>query len=379
MSEPAIECGPVLVIADQPHEREQVRAWLEPVGYRVATSEGGAAALGAFARTPAELVLLDAASELPGALALCRQLRQLPAAERVAIVLVVSSTDAAAQREAAECGVDDCIVKPLQRSELLLRLRALVRLRRAARQPQQPDLALARLQRDALVHPQRQREETIALLVHDMRNPLAGVLSNADFLASSSGLDAEQSECALDILHASRRLHRMVVSLLDVSRSEFGALRPLLGPVELHALLHDARAFWAARLRDKSLTLNLRLPDEPVRLHADGDMLLRLLANLVESAARAAPAGSQIALEARVGEGLVELRVSDTGDSVSAAERARLFDSYVQVSQPEKRSRGRSSLGLSSCRVLVEAHGGRIWLDEQSSPGATICVSLPLA
>jgi signal transduction histidine kinase len=151
------------------------------------------------------------------------------------------------------------------------------------------------------------------------------------------------------------------------------------GAIELHELMATLRPQFAARLRDKALTLTVVLPPEPFQMSADRDMLTRLLANLLDSATRHAPTGSSIELTAQVSSDSVELRVSDTGPTIPAAERAELFESYMQLRDDAARMRARRGLGISSCRAIAEAHGGKIWVEDNPAQGATFCVRLPRA
>jgi signal transduction histidine kinase len=169
----------------------------------------------------------------------------------------------------------------------------------------------------------------------------------------------------------------MVMSLLDVSQSDSGVLRARAASVDLGELIGQVRTQSGPKLRDKSLTLTVVLPAQPIPIEADRDMLLRLLGNLLENAMRHAPSFSSIRLEVIDESEAVELRISDVGAPIPPDDRAQLFDSHVQLEDNAARLRARRGLGLSSCRVIVEAHGGKIWLDESRRDGATFCVRLP--
>jgi two-component system sensor histidine kinase/response regulator len=366
----------VLVVDEHAQQRVLAASVLESAGYSVSIAEAGDAAVRAFSQTPADVVLLDVMPPGMAGLATCKRLRELPQGEHAAFVFLTSQDDLNAQRSVLESGADDLLMKPLKRSELLLRVQSVLRSKQLLGEQERAS-ALIRLQRDELMRLQRQREENIALLVHDMKNPLAGVLSNAEFLVTSGELDNDQGECAHDILSASRRLHRMVMSLLDVSQSEHGVLRPITTRLELTELVTNVRAHCAPKLRDKSLTLTVVMPPAPIRLEADRDMLMRLLANLLDNAMRYAPAHSSVSLEVQLEPDAVELRVTDSGPSIPAAERPELFESYVRLQDNAARLRARRGLGLSSSRAVVEAHAGRIWVEDCAGEGATFCVRLP--
>jgi two-component system sensor histidine kinase/response regulator len=375
MSAPEPSHARVLIVDEPSQQRELVRDCLEHAGYCVSVSEGDNA-LRTFTRSPANLVLLGAMLPSSDCVATCQRLRELPAGEQAAIVLVSAPGDPGSEQRALACGADDLLLQPIDQTTLLLRVRSLLRLKQRDELRVRAAEAM-QAQREESLLLSRQREENIALLVHDMKNPLAGVLSNAEFLATSTGLDEDQLGCTQDILQASRRLHRMVMSMLDVSQSEHGVLQPSAAQLDLTELVMAVRLQCAPRLREKSLTLTVVLPPEHVELEVDRDMLTRLLANLLDNAARHAPTGTSISLEVHAEGSAVELRVSDSGPSIPQAERSKLFESYLQGSDTAPRIRARRGLGLSSSRAVAEAHGGRIWVEDNPAEGATFCVRLP--
>jgi signal transduction histidine kinase len=365
----------VLIVDDPSQQRERVRDCLARAGYRVSLAEADGA-LQVFTRAPADVVLLGATLPDLACRDTCQLLRESPAGELAAIMVIAAAGDAATQDRALESGADDWLLEPIEPATLLLRVRALLRLKRRELTREREADALRR-QRDELLLLSHQREENIALLVHDMKNPLAGVLSNAEFLVTSSGLAQDQQDCTHDIMFAARRLHRMVMSMLDVSQSEHGVLQPSAAHLDLTELVTAVRLQCAPKLREKSLTLTVVLPPDPVELEVDRDMLTRLLANLLDNAVRHAPVGTSISLELQADGSTVDLRVSDSGPSVPVAERSNVFESYLHGTDSAPRIRPRRGLGLSSSRAVAEAHGGRIWVEDNPAEGATFCVRLP--
>jgi signal transduction histidine kinase len=109
---------------------------------------------------------------------------------------------------------------------------------------------------------------------------------------------------------------------------------------------------------------------------ADADLLRRVLENLIDNGLRHAPAGSTLTLSAARSDASTELRVADQGRGVPAEQREKIFEPFVQGSAEQQLTRSGRGLGLSFCRLAIQAHGGRVWVEE-ASPGAVFCVSLP--
>ena len=361
----------LLVVADL-DRRLAMHAFLETAGYDVKVSAAEQASSAAIQAAPAMLIV-DAIDD---AVAVRDMLGKMREQALPAVLCVVHARETDMQEQARMFGVDDCAPWPLSRAEFLWRVRSLLRWKREAAADSG---ALLRIQMDELLQLGRQREQTLALLIHDMKNPLSGVISNVEYLRTAASevpdVDPELPSCAMDILQGSKRLYRMVQSLLDVNQSEDGLLAVDLQRIAVRDLLDVAHSTCRARLRDKSIQLVLTCPEQPLELDADQDMLVRLLANLLDNAITATPNGGTIELVAAEHNGMIELRVIDQGPSLPPSERARLKGPEPVL--PLRNTRVRRGLGLRACRVLAEAHGGRISLEEHAPRGATVCVQLP--
>ncbi|MET0384710.1 MAG: response regulator, partial [Polyangiales bacterium] len=336
MTVSSAETDHILIVDDHSIQCASAQASLTSAGYVVTVAESADAAVRVFSQTPARLVLIALDTQSTSTERTLQQLRALPHGPAAALIVVID--DAADEARALQLGADDSWAWPASRSELAWRVRSLLRVK-AHGQAVAPS-ELWRVQRDELLAMQRQREETLTLLVHDMKNPLSGVISNAEFLSTSDGLDAEQLSSAQDIVQASRRLHRMVLSLLDVSLSDQGQLSPSFESLDIGELLTETRATCSGRLRDKGLELAIQaLPVFP-RVRGDRDMLLRLMANLVDNAIGASQAGAVIEVLTFIRPDAVELRFCDSGPTLPAADLARLLEELTHSgpAAPERRS-----------------------------------------
>ena len=366
----------VLLASGRKDTRAQAQCFLETADYEVELVELESAADscndGDFG-----LLILDVPGSLEQAARFVQRVREQPAGRALPLMVALDEVTADGERRAQAAGADDCVPWSLSRSEFLWRVRSLLRQRRegGAADPE----GLLRIQREELLALSRRREETQSLLVHDMKNPLAGAISNAEYLTTSPGLDDDQVGCAQDILQASRRLHRMVLSLLDVTQSEDGRLRPLWQPILVRDLIDETHSACSARLRDKHLGFEVVCPDARLSVPGDHDMLLRLLANLLDNAIVAAPSGTSVELSALQLGAALELRFSDQGPSVPVAERAQLLSEVPPArGTPEAQRPRRRGFGLRACRVITEAHGGKIWIEDRQPRGVTVAVRLPL-
>ena len=234
---------------------------------------------------------------------------------------------------------------------------------------------LLKRQRDDLLRLQLQKERLTAFVVHDLKNPVNSMDLHAQLLLREQGLSARALESATSIRAEARMLARMIHDLLDLSKADEGKLAPRRSDVDLRALVHEVIA--ELRVQAQSRAVNLRSCLGTGRIHADEDLLRRTLTNLVENAIRYAPSETSVTIVAARLAGGTELRVTDAGTAIPPEMREKVFDPFVQVESSERVvPHGSRGLGLAFCRLVVEAHGGRIWI-EDAAPGTTFCVRLP--
>jgi signal transduction histidine kinase len=298
----------------------------------------------------------------------CERIRQLDGGREIAIIFVTAQRDVSTFDRALAAGGDDFITKPFRTEELVMRVETAMRLRRISSERTEAVGELKR-QRDELQRLELQKEQLVAFLVHDLKNPVNAIYLHAQIIARETSLEAAQS-AAGSIRDQARALTRMIMNLLDISKADEGRLRP--SPTKLDANALASGVLESMALRAAAAKVKLKSEVAVDELHVDPDLISRVLINLVDNAIRHSPAGSAVRLAiASAGDG-VEVRVADVGAGVPPAERERIFERYLSGSTAGLTNRG---LGLSFCKVAIEAHGGRIWV-EDGSPGAVFCVRL---
>lgn len=367
----------ILVVDDNPANRQVAEGHLVSAGYRVTLAESGEAALAAYRAEPPDLVLMDILMPGMDGFETCARLKELPGSRDVPVVFLTALADFASHQKALEAGADDFLTKPINRTELLIRVRSLLWVKRLKDELTQ-GYDLIRAQRDALLQAQRQKEELSALVVHDLKNPLTGILVNARFLLGEPAFVGDTQDALRDIVTSAEAMHRMVMNLLDISRSEDGTLVPRLSEVDLGELVELTCATARRRLEERRLELTLVM--EAKALRADRDLLQRLLENLIDNAIKYTPAGGQLRIESRAEpEGQLLLKVSDSGTGIPPEAREQIFQKYARLEGSAEVARTSRGLGLAFCRLAAEAHGGRIWVEDQPPVGTAFCVLLPLA
>jgi len=236
-------------------------------------------------------------------------------------------------------------------------------------------LRSAREEQERLAQISAAQQELISIVSHELRTPVAGVLG---FLETSldhwDTMDDPQRRSAVARAAANaRRLQAMARDVLDTQTLETGQLVQVMGPVELVAEVRDAVE--AQREVDGERSFEVEVPDEHLWVSADADRIQQVLANLLDNARKNAPVVAPIHVTLRAVDGEAEVAVRDQGPGITDEARERIFDKFV-------RGRGESvtgtGLGLYISRQIVQAHGGRIWVESEPGQGATFRFRIPL-
>jgi len=359
----------ILVVDDNAANRALARATLDDEGYDVIEAADGEAGIQAFQAHHPDCILLDVRMPGTDGLAACARIRALPGGADVPIVFLTALRDLDTFDQALAVGGDDFLNKPVRPNELLVRVQSAVKLRRMSADLRE-HYDLVRHQRDDLMRLQLQKERLTAFVVHDLKSPVTSMDLLAQSLVRDKDLSPRARESAQHIRDEARSLLRLILNLLDISKSEEGRLTPRLAPVKLEEMVGEL--FEALELRARTVNVTLEKHLEVDAVTADADLLRRVLENLIDNALRHAPERTAIRLSAVSRGSMIEIRVADSGSGVPHEMREHVFDRFVQGAASERVGRG---LGLAFCKLAVEAQGGAITLEE-GNPGAVFCVRL---
>jgi signal transduction histidine kinase len=367
----SVEAGPgsdstptgvrVLVVDDDVVICRQMAAGLSSAGYQVVTAHDGARALAQAEETPPDLAIVDL--EMPGTngLDVIRKLK-LMFGPAVHIVVMTGHDDEASHAEAFEAGTDDFVVKPTGMSELKRRLAAATRNHRA--------FVEVRVGMEAADRRMTYGAEASALLAHDLNNGLAVALSNLQFLKEVLTLGDEEADALDTTVRSLRRMSSLVANFVDIARFEDAAVKPIVAHTKVQGVLESVLEVSASSLgRGITLTIDCKAD---LMARFDPALVERVLHNLVGNASRYCNQGGSIQVAARRwnDEDSVEISVTNSGPLIAGDIRSQLFVKYVRGKG------GKRGMGLYFCRLVAEAHGGRIDY-ESSAIGPRFIVRLP--
>lgn len=358
----------VLVVDDDDLARETLISLLAKEPVDVVEASSGAEALAYAASHPVDTILLDVMMPGMTGFETCRRLKADPRTKPIPVIFVTALDSHKDLMEGFEAGAEEFVSKPVNRTEMRARVRSMLRMKQQYDTLEEMNAELSRLS--------RLREEMASFLVHDLKNPLAIIAANAS-LCRDRTLPALVREAAADIADASKTMDRMVMDLLDVARSDEEGLAPRVEDVKIGELLEEV----VDSLKSISTARRIRIGisgDPVTTIRADRDLVRRVLANLLDNGLKYAPASSAIDIALSLREGMFELRQRDGGTGIPVADREKIFDRYRRVeTRGDMHARTSRGLGLAFCRLAVEAHGGRIWVEDAEPRGTVFCFNIP--
>lgn len=355
----------ILVTDDDPSIRAVIQDMLQSQGAIVETAGNGAEALSRVASFAPDLVILDVMMPGETGFEIAKKAKELPLSEgsstspRILMLTALSSIDALP--EGMDAGADDFLSKPFRHLELLNRAAGLIRTKRTM---------------DRLALLLESREKVAGTIVHDLRTPLAAILMNATVLSRFIG--EADAPIVDDVLQAAREISGLLDDMLLAARAEASELVVHRAPVSIRSLLEAAATRASRAAGTDELSIVTRLPDTGATEFSfplDEKLLIRVLDNLLGNAIKyAGEPGSQVTLEARLGDDGLLISVTDEGPGIPEEWRTSIFERYTRI---ESGGSG-FGIGLAFCKDVIEAHSGRIWVEEGPSGGAAFKILCPV-
>jgi signal transduction histidine kinase len=375
------EGGAILILDDDPGIAKLEALRLRRAGHEAIVAHAPAEALEAIRKGPVGLMLLDyhlegEASGLDFFLGLQGEGLVIPA------ILVTGFGDEAVLTQAMRAGIRDFLPKTSDYLDYLLptvaRVLAQVRTERQLEQ-ERANLIREQAAREEAEAASRRKDEFLATLAHEIRNPLAAI-SNAVQLSRNCGRDPATLDWAGEVLDRQvKHLGRLLEDLLDVSRIALGKIQLRKQSLDARDIVAGAIEATRTMVEARGHSLALAIDPEPLRVEADPTRLEQVLVNLLANAAKYTEPGGSIRVAAGREDGQAILRVRDSGMGLAPEKLPLVFDLFEQVDHSIDRSEGGLGIGLTLVRKLAELHGGSASAESAGlGKGSEFTVRLPL-
>jgi K+-sensing histidine kinase KdpD len=218
------------------------------------------------------------------------------------------------------------------------------------------------------------REEVLGVVAHDLRNPLGVVGSAIQVLSELDLAQPEREKLLASSSRAVRQMNRLIGDLLDVMRLQTGHLSLELEDLPVTTALDEAADSVRHAATERHIAMDVQSPDVPLRVRADRGRISQVLNNLLGNAIKFTPPGGHVVLRASRDHNDATFEIADTGPGISRDDQAHLFDRFWQARRGDNRGVG---LGLTIAKGIVEAHGGRIWVESEAGRGSRFRFTIP--
>ncbi len=358
----------ILIVDDTLANLRLLAGILKEEGYKVRPAPSGPLGLSAARSKTPDLILLDINMPEMNGYEVCEALKADEDLKDVPVIFLSALSETEDKLKAFEAGGVDYITKPFQYEEVRARVETHLRIRmlQVELEDKIGGLREAEELRESLVH----------MIVHDLRSPLTGVMASLQILEMTWDQSDEQGFDDLRrALDSSQAMSSMINSLLDVAKIEAGELELQPEPTDLCDAVDGAIRSLGGLTRE--VALEMERPDPPVTIDVDRALITRVIGNLLGNAIKFTSTGGRIDVRVTPVAGGGRLEVSDTGMGVPEEFREKIFEKFGQVEARENRARSGTGLGLTFCKLVVEAHGGRVGVDSELGSGSTFWFELP--
>ena len=369
----------ILVADDIPANVELLVDQLESLGYRTVTATDGPSAIETCYSANPDLCILDVSmpagdlgvEDRATGFEVCRRIKRDPRTSRIPVIFVTALNDTSDRVKGIEAGGDDFLTKPHNRLVLGARVRSLLKLKAATDALEDSLRKLRELE--------RVREDLMKMIVHDLKTPLTLVLATLEMLADGDfgPVNDKQKAAVADAETKSEDLLALIEDILEVARIEEASIKLSPVPIAPAALIAEMVHEWQHRFHQEKTKVSVNVTDEAPVFSGDKALIKRVFSNLIQNAITHSSTPIELQLNARQTESGVLFTVSDNGPGIPPEYHELIFRKFGQVGMqriPRTRSSG---LGLTFCKLVVEMHGGRIWVQSAGGEGSAFHIELP--
>jgi two-component system sensor histidine kinase/response regulator len=369
----------ILVADDIPANVELLLDQLHSLGYDTITAVDGPSAVAAAFEQQPDLCILDVSmpagdlgvDDRSTGFEVCRRIKRDPRTSRIPVIFVTALNDTSDRVRGIEAGGDDFLTKPHNRLVLGARVRSLLKLKAATDALEDSLRKLRELE--------KVRDDLMKMIVHDLKTPLTSVLATLEMLSDGDfgQVTTTQKGAIGDAETKSEDLLALIDDILEVARIEEANISLTLAPMAPGALLAELVHEWGHRFQQEGATASVSVADDAPIFSGDKGLVKRVFSNLIQNAVTHSSHPVHLELSARrAGQGVL-FTVSDNGPGIPSEYHDLIFRKFGQVEMPRSPRTRSSGLGLTFCKLVVERHGGRIWVKSAEGKGSSFYIELP--
>ncbi|MEO6778625.1 MAG: ATP-binding protein [Gemmatimonadaceae bacterium] len=369
----------ILVADDVPANVELLFDQLHTLGFRTIAAVDGPTAIQACIEQHPDLCILDVAmpagdlgvSHRSTGFEVCRRIKRDPRTARIPVIFVTALNDTTDRVKGIEAGGDDFLTKPHNRLVLGARVRSLLKLKAATDALEESYRKLRELE--------KLRDDLMKMIVHDLKTPLTSVLATLEMVGDGDfgAISLDQRRALADAETKSEELLALIGDLLEVAKVEETGVVLDTEPIAPGAFIAEVLHEWHVRFTQEGASVTTVIAEDAVTFDADKALLKRVFSNILQNALTHTGGAIRLQISVRGEADGVLFGIQDNGPGIPEEFHDLIFQKFGRVKTahvPRVRSSG---LGLAFCKLVVEAHGGRIWVRSAPGDGSTFYVQLP--
>ncbi|MCC5926140.1 MAG: hybrid sensor histidine kinase/response regulator [Bacteroidetes bacterium] len=373
--------GTILVVDDTQQNVQVLSQMLRDAGYAVMASFNGQDAINILERRTPDLILMDVMMpEMDGFVA-TRHIKSNPDYALIPIIFLSALSDTESKLRAFESGGVDYITKPFQQQEVLARIALHLSLRKLQQEKEQyiGQLKEKQLHLEKL---NKEKDEVLSVLSHDMRNPLGGIIGIVDLLKSEPIDSQEELFSMLELIDVSaNRLLSMVNDMLDIAIIETSTAKLVRTQVSIPTLIDDVVSMHAPAAKNKGISIQTKADEKLPMIQADQSKIAQVFGNLISNAIKFTPTGGAVRIGVEVNDeypGYLVCTVSDTGIGIPDDILPVLFDKMGNHQRQGTQGEVGTGLGMPIVKRYIEVHDGVIDVATEEGKGTVFTILLPL-
>lgn len=353
----------ILHIDDDEANRYAVKVILEKEGYSVISAEDGRKGLALVESLP-DLIILDIRLPDINGFDLCRQIKANPQYNSISVLQTSATFTSSDNRvEGLESGADGYLAQPIESTVLVATVRSLLRIRNAEKKAQEAS---------------QSREDMLAIVSHDLRNPLSFIMLQMKLLERQLKNERYSNEKIYQKLHAvtnsCQRMNRLIQDLLDVSSIEEGKFNIIKSHFYASELLNDSKTMFEDQAKNAGIKFVTNFSGPDLKVLGDRERLLQIMANLISNSIKFTPHNGTIEVNCTSSDNKLKFEITDTGAGIAKVDLEHVFDRFWQGHLEKK---GGFGLGLSIVKGIIEAHHGEVELTSEVGVGTKVSFYIP--
>ena len=359
--------GIVLVVDDEERNRRLLADLLSHHNYTIVEAIDGEDALRQTETLNPDVILLDVMMPKMDGYEVCRRLKANEETMAIPVLMVTALHERKDKLKGIKAGATDFLSKPIDLDEVLLRVGNATKSKHLY-----DDI---RLQHKKLQELENLRDNLTHMLIHDLKNPLGNIRGCLDLLKIHLPEDDSNAQRIMTLSRiSSQTMLNMINSILDLSRLEAGEMQIKTTETDINNLVDLGVKNMAGLISESQITITMH-KSQPLTIRCDAELIKRVIINLLANALKFSPTGGEITITTLATDQGIKVAIRDKGQGIPDEYHQIIFDKFAQVT--DKNSKYGTGLGLTFCKMAVEAHNGTIGVDSRVGQGSTFWFSLP--